>query len=142
MNFILDFRRCCCHHSVLNISDSPELEQSSEPKLGPLYGPKNSCNRSKHCPWRSRKTSVTLISSLSVPSPRGHQWRIQDFSDGEEGTNLRRGGGGCVNLLFGKIVTENCIKMKEFWTQGVPSVLLGSATGHQSTMARIELSLN
>ena len=37
------------------------------------------------------------------------QWRIQDFLDGS--TNPQDGG---ANLLFGQILPENCMKMKEF----------------------------
>ena len=58
------------------------------------------------------------------------QWRVQDFPEGN--TNSRR---GCANLLFFKIVAENCMKMKEFRQRGgilVPGAYLRSTTAFVS----------
>ena len=41
------------------------------------------------------------------------KWQIQDFTDG--GTETHAGG---TNLLFGQILPDNCMKMKEIVPKG------------------------
>ena len=51
------------------------------------------------------------------------------------GANLK---GGSVNLLFGKMIVKNCMKMKEIkptWGTYVPRAPLGSATVPVGTVA-------
>ena len=54
--------------------------------------------------------SASQIVSHTLRVWRINQWQMQDFPDG-------CGAGGGANLLCGKILAENCMKIKENWTE-------------------------
>ena len=58
-----------------------------------------------------------------------NQWRIQDFPEG----GARQPERGGANLLFDQFFSENCMKMKKFWSRGggaLPCAPLRSATAN------------
>ena len=60
--------------------------------------------------WKSSIVGACRIWRLSN---RENQWRIRDFSDGDDNP---RGGG--ANLLLGQFFPENCMKMKAIRSRG------------------------
>ena len=63
--------------------------------------------------WTSKsKDSVVILSFM--------QWWIQDFKEGWGRGQFQRWGGG-VNLLFDRFFPENCMKMKDNWTESSES---------------------
>ena len=72
-----------------------------------------------------RLPSATIFSYLflqgfagsKVPSTPPPPWRIQDFPEGAPIPE------GEANLLFGIILTKNCMKINKNWSRGVRDVL-------------------